>query len=178
MKFSKVLPLLSDEFSKAGIDFSLIGGVALYFSGSPRTTFDVDFLTVLAQSDRVDEVMRRLGYSAVQRSEEAANYVSSNPDLGQVDFLFAHRKYTLEMLRRADKKDVLGHSVKVLKPEDLIGLKVQSSSNDPARAAKDHADIEDLMRRNADSLDWNLVQEYFKLFGREAELQELRKKLQ
>ena len=169
--------MLCDEMDKAQIDFSLIGGVALYFSGSPRTTFDVDFLTVFSESDRIDELMRRLGYRALHRSEDAANYAGSDADLGHVDFLFARRKYSLEMLHRADKMEVLGRSVKVLKPEDLIGLKVQSSSNDPQRAAKDRADIEDLMRRNAKSLDWELIGEYFKLFNREAELQELRKKI-
>jgi len=172
-----MLPLLCDELAKAGVDYSLIGGVALYFSGTPRTTFDVDFLTVLSSSDRVDELMRRLGYRALHRSEDAANYVSSEPDLGQVDFLFAHRKYALEMLRRAVKTDVLGRSVKVLKAEDLIGLKVQSSSNDPKRAAKDRADIEDLMRKNAKTLDWDIVREYFTVFGREKEYQELKKSI-
>src|SRR4029077_483069 len=114
---------------------------------------------------------------ALHRTEDVANYVSSEPDLGQVDFLFAHRKYALEMLRRAVKRDVLGRSVKVLKAEDLIGLKVQSSSNDPKRAAKDRADIEDLMRRNAQNLDWEVVREYFVVFGREQEYELLRKSI-
>jgi hypothetical protein len=119
--------------------------------------------------------MSRLGYRVLHRSEDVIHYASDDPDLGQVDFLLAHRKYALEMLRRAVKKDVLGRLVKVLKPEDLIGLKVQSSSNDPKRAAKDRADIEDLMKKNSKSLDWEIVQEYFVIFGRVQEYEDLRK---
>jgi len=109
-------------------------------------------------------------------SDDVANYVSLNPDFGQVDFLFAHRSYSLKMLQRADKQKVLGHTAKVLKAEDLIGLKVQSSSNDPQRAAKDRGDIEELIKRQGKSLDWELLKEYYTLFHREAELNDLKRK--
>lgn len=177
MKFSKALPILFDDFEKAGIDFSLIGGVALYFHGAARTTFDVDFLILLAQSDRVNDIMKKWGYTLLHRSGDAANYASENKEMGQVDFLFAHRKYALAMLQRAEKREIMGHRVKVLRSEDLIGLKVQSSSNDPQRASRDQSDIEDIIRRNAKTLDWELVAEYFKLFDREDELRDLKKRL-
>jgi len=81
------------------------------------------------------------------------------------------------MLRRAETKDVLGRQVKILKPEDLIGLKVQSSSNDPQRTSKDIADIEELIKHHAKTLDWELVGQYFQLFHREGELEHMKKRL-
>ncbi len=85
--------------------------------------------------------------------------------MGQVDFLFARRKYAVAMLDRAESSELLDYPVKVIQPEDLIGLKVQSSSNDPQRMPKDMADIEDLVRKFNRKLDWALIAEYFEIFG-------------
>ena len=53
-----------------------------------------------------------------------------------------------------------------------IGLKVQSSSNDPRRHRLDVADIAQLLRFAPD-VDMTRVREYFRLFEREAELDSL-----
>jgi len=177
MKFSKTLPLLFEEFGRERIDFALVGGLALYALGTSRTTFDADFMILLNQADIAAQVMERLGYKPLHRTDDIANYVSEDADKGQVDFVFAHRRYALSMLRRATTAQLLNHPVKVLLPEDLIGLKVQSSSNDPNRALQDMADIEALMQRHRKSLDWSMVESYFKLFGRETEYKDLRSRL-
>src|SRR4029077_427856 len=101
MKFSKTLPLLFEEFSRERIDFALIGGLALYALGTSRTTFDADFMILLNQADVADRVMKRLGYQSLHRTHDVANYASEDPDKGQVDFIFAHRRYALSMLQRA-----------------------------------------------------------------------------
>ncbi|MCX5739041.1 MAG: hypothetical protein NTZ61_11205, partial [Proteobacteria bacterium] len=62
--------------------------------------------------------------------------------------------------------------LRVVDASDLIGLKVQSSSNDPARSRTDMADIEQLLRR-APELDLERVRDYFRLFDREVELDAL-----
>ena len=98
------------------------------------------------------------------------------PDMGRVDFMYAQKEHSTAMLDRATEHWVLGHNVKVLQVEDIIGLKVLSSTNDLERAAKDLWDIEDLMRRFHKKLDWQLVRDYFKLFDREAEFKRLKKK--
>ena len=95
--------------------------------------------------------------------------------MGRVDFMYAHKERSTAMLERAEKRWVVGHDVKVLRPEDIIGLKVLSSTNDPDRASKDRWDIEDLMRRFHKTLDWQLVRDYFKLFNREEEFKKLKK---
>jgi hypothetical protein len=63
--------------------------------------------------------------------------------------------------------------VKVLIPEDIIGLKVQSSVNDPKRQARDWADIEELITLRQGQLDLSLLREYFSLFGQERKLDQL-----
>ena len=65
----------------------------------------------------------------------------------------------------------------MLAAEDQIGLKVQSSSNDPERLHRDMADIEQLIRDNHSRLDIGLLREYFRLFEREKELDAILKKV-
>jgi len=65
----------------------------------------------------------------------------------------------------------------VIKAEDLIGLKIQSSSNDPSRYHQDMADIEHVLQANAGKLDMMLISEYFELFDRKIELKNLLERL-
>ena len=94
---------------------------------------------------------------------------------GDIDFLLARRKYTLSMLEIAEEKQLLSgkFTVKVLKIEDQIGLKVQASSNDPERLHRDLADIELPMRQKYLQLNMDIVKEYFELFGRANELDKI-----
>ncbi|MEW6556395.1 MAG: nucleotidyl transferase AbiEii/AbiGii toxin family protein [Elusimicrobiota bacterium] len=176
MDFKKVFEILITEFQKNKIEFVLIGGHALSFAGLERTTVDIDFAVLLEQADIVDDIMRKYGYRAAHKTQDVANYLSQLAELGQVDFLFAHRKYALEILKRAELRNIFRFKIKVAKPEDLIGLKVQSSSNDPQRYHKDMADIEGIITANLKKLDLELVREYFKLFEREKELDEILEK--
>jgi predicted nucleotidyltransferase len=153
----------------------LVGGLAIHAWGYSRITSDIDLLTLLTHADRMDQIMKGLGYETLQRTEDFGNYLSPTWEMGRVDVLFAHRKYSTAMLQRAQTMEVLGLQVKVLRPEDLIGLKIQSSANNPERANHDWADIAEILQRRPADFAWDLVQEYFQLFGREDQLQELRK---
>ena len=55
--------------------------------------------------------------------------------------------------------------MRLLQPEDVIGLKVQAMANDPERHAKEEADIQALMEVHRAGLDWERLREYFELFG-------------
>jgi hypothetical protein len=56
----------------------------------------------------------------------------------------------------------------VVQVEDIIGLKVQASVNDPRRMTKDWSDIRMLVEVSAEqqfALDWELLTDYAALFG-------------
>jgi predicted nucleotidyltransferase len=164
---------IAGALRRASIDFALIGGFALAALKVPRATGDLDFLADGKRADDVDRVMQQLGYEVLHRSHDAANFASRNVRLGRVDFLFAHRAYTKGMLARAVVHRVFGrHQVKVVEPEDLIGLKVQSSTNNPGRMRLDMNDIARLLDAHP-ALDLDRVREYFRLFDREAEIEAL-----
>jgi hypothetical protein len=103
-------------------------------------------------------------------SAEVRSYLSPLKVFGQVDFLIARRKYSRDMVKRAVVRPILDGelTVKVLLPEDLIGLKLQALMNDPKnRSVVDAPDIERLLRLHRSSLDMNRVREYFRVFDKE-----------
>jgi hypothetical protein len=168
MNLRSVLLQTHDAFDEADIDFALIGGLALAAHGAARATVDLDLLADSARADDIDSLLRARGYDCLHRTENVANYVSEVAELGRVDILFASRDYGRAMLRRAQPHDILGTSILVVDASDLIGLKVQSSSNDASRMRRDLADIERLLR--ATDLDLDRIREYFAIFDREKEL--------
>ena len=174
MDFGAVLKAVAEEFTRAGIAYALIGGFAMAALGVPRATGDLDFLVDGARADDVDRIMKRLGYQTLHRSPDAANYTSPSQALGHVDYLFARRPHSCAMLARAKPRPSLrAHAtVKVVDAEDLIGLKVQSSINNPRRAALDLHDIQRLLEHHPE-LDLDRVREYFRIFEREGDLDRL-----
>jgi len=175
MDFKSVFILLNDHFKEANVNFAVIGGFALASAGYSRATTDIDMLVDKNDMLKVKRIMSDLGYDPAFESDEVTCFLSKLDKLGRVDFLHAHRKYAKAMLERAKEDKAL--KLKVIIPEDLIGLKVQSSSNDPDRYHQDMADIEEVLRVNIDKLDLVLVKEYFDLFGRGDELDIILKRI-
>ena len=175
MDFVLVFKFIIETFNREKIDFAIIGGLALQFSGIIRATRDIDLLIFSEDKAKVKDIMLRHRYKLLYESEDVLNFYSNNFQLGKVDFLLAHRKYAVTMLKRAEEKEILEgkFKVKVLTVEDQVGLKVQSSSNDPERLHQDMADIELLIKNNYRNLDLNLLREYFSLFERKEEFEKI-----
>jgi hypothetical protein len=171
MDLRSVLPEIHRALAEAGIAHALIGGLALAAHGAGRATSDLDLLADGDRAEDVDRILREQGFECLRRTENVANYASSDPARGRVDFLFARRAYGRAMLARAAFHTILGSRVRVADAADLIGLKVQSSTNDPSRRYLDLADIDRLLRSAA--VDVERVREYFRLFDREKELDAL-----
>jgi len=145
MDLRAVLIEIHTALQDAGVDHALIGGLAFAAHGGGRATVDVDFLAEGERADDIDRMVVERGYACLHRSEHAANYASDSRERGRVDFLFARRKHGREMLDRAREHDVAGRRLRVIDASDLVGLKVQSSSNDPSRRHRDLADVEWLL---------------------------------
>ena len=180
MDFESVFRLILDKFTQERITFGLIGGFALHSAGYTRATTDIDFLIAQEDVPKVKCIMLSYGYELLAESEDISNYLGTMSELGKVDFLHAHRKYSRAMLVRAIDKDVLDgkFKAKIVIPEDIIGLKLQSGVNDPRRLAKDMSDIETLIQINHKTLDMTLVREYFELFNKGAELESILKRIE
>ena len=180
MDFEKVLKFLLENFEKYGIHYALMGGFALHAAGYSRATQDIDILILKKDMPKIKKLLLSLGYTVAHESEDIVNFKGALKESGQIDFLLAHRNYAKNMLKRAKEYAILENKfrMKVLIPEDIIGLKVQATANDPKRSSRDIADIEELLRINNGHLDMNLLREYFSLFGQEHVLNELLGKIE
>jgi hypothetical protein len=175
MDFKTVLAAFLKRFEDRKIRYGLMGGFALGLWGVGRSTVDLDFLIDRGDLEKVDAVMAELGYECRFRSDNVSQYVSSLKVFGEIDYLHAYRELSLEMLERAVVKDIYGGELKirVLRPEDLIGLKLQAIKNNPARKEADMTDILALAAVQRDALDWPRVRQYAAVLGAEGLLKEL-----
>jgi hypothetical protein len=153
------------------VEHALIGGMALSAHGAGRATADLDWIADGLRADRVDELLQSQGYEAIHRDQRVGNYLSRDPVKGRVDFLFVRRERGVAILNRAREHEVLGESVRVADASDLIGLKVQAYANNPRRRHEDLGDIARLLRFG--DVDLARVRDYFRLFDRERDLDEL-----
>jgi hypothetical protein len=162
MDFKSVITSLLKHFGERRIRYGLMGGFALGLWGTARATVDLDFLVNREDMEMVDQVMRELGYERGFKSENVSQYVSRLKLYGEVDYLHAFRQLSIEMLERAEEKEIFGGElkIKVLRPEDLIGLKLQAIKNDPSRKEGDMADIKALTSVLKERFDWGLIKRY------------------
>lgn len=178
MNFELVLRRVVKALEEGGIHYAMIGGFAMALRGVQRATMDLDFILMLEDMDRADVILRDCGYTRVFHSENVSHYASPSPDWGRIDILHAFRGPTLGMLKRAEAVPVLdGLSVKVVHVEDIVGLKVQASVNNPAREAHDWADIRMILAAAGEqgrAIDWALVADYLAIFHLQGRLNELK----
>jgi hypothetical protein len=176
MDLKEVLKILVEKLEAQNIDFVLIGGLALSTMNIFRFTKDLDLMIHEKSKEKIHAIMSDLGYEKQDfSSNEIISYLSPLNKFGQVDFLLAQRKYSQAMMSRAEKKPVFNDSfqVKTLRPEDIIGLKIQAIHNDPGnRYAVDASDIQQLLNLHKQVMNMELVREYFRLFEKENLLDE------
>lgn len=178
MDFERVLTTLLKQFEEQRIRYAVIGGVALGMLGTARATMDLDFLVHRQDMERVHAILTAVGYQRRACTENVSHYEHADGEWGSVDFLHAFREISVGMLARAKAYPLFDGrlQVRVLEPEDVIGLKVLAIANNPGRYTKDHSDIEVLAERYGARLDWRRIQEYFDLFNLATEGHQLKER--
>ncbi len=179
MELHNAICQLITRLDGAGLRYAVIGGMAMAMRGVQRATFDLDFLLMLDDMDPAREILTEAGYACVFQSDNVSHFQKQGGALARVDVLHAFRGPSLSMLKRAERMPLSEASclVPVARIEDLIGLKVQAASNDPARSPGDWSDIYRLVMHTAEQgqpLDWALLEDYLIIFEAEAKLSELK----
>lgn len=153
----KTLTLASDCLNAEGIEHALIGGFALAVHGINRATADIDFLADGKKEGVIISSLQKAGFKLLNQTPDVLQFQG----IGNLDIILANRPFTQKMLEMAQKSDRL--PVRVLAPEDIIGLKIQAYKNDPNRELQDKADIQALISKFS-SLDWKRIKIYADLF--------------
>ncbi len=178
MNFELVIQKVVGALETKGVRYALIGGFAMGLRGVQRATMDLDFILMLGDVDKADEILRGFNYRRVFHSPNVSQYESTDRDWGRIDILHAFRGPTLSMIERAEALPVFDNfTIRVVHLEDIIGLKVQALVNNPARQTRDWADIRMLLEaagQQGVAINWELVAEYLRIFRLEAKLTELK----
>ena len=167
MDLRKTFSLASEVLQKDQIAHSLIGGFALAVHGVHRATPDIHFLADGSQKDKIVSSLTAAGFTLRQSTNETLHFTG----VGHLDILLANRPISLQMIADSARAEHL--QVNVLRPEDIIGLKIQTYCNDKSREFQDKADTQSLIRTNK-SLDWSRIQKYADLFNEWPTIQSLR----
>ena len=171
MNLKKVLDVLKKDFDSESIEYALIGGLALGGLGYSRFTNDIDLLVHEDDCEKLKKLMLAKGYSVFSENREFIQFQG----LCDVDIQIARRPLSKQMLIDAIRVPAL--SVKCLRAEDIIGLKIQAYSNNPKREFKEKADIQALIEIHDRSLNWSRVKSYADVFNQWSEIEAIRKKL-
>lgn len=152
IELSKALDDFSRLFESLGVDYAVMGGIAVRAHGIPRPTQDIDF-TAAIDRNRLAEVYdaaRRLGYTIPEEFDSGwVDQVAGMPLVRirryakgkgvDVDVFLAESSFQRELLARAKIEQVDGLSLRVVTPEDLILLKLVSHRH------RDLADVGDIL---------------------------------
>ncbi|HOJ62968.1 MAG TPA: nucleotidyltransferase [Spirochaetota bacterium] len=162
MDFKNVLLFIITKFEEKKIKYGIIGGFALSQYGVNRDISDLHFFAEREDAEKIDNVMQEAGYSCFNANLNVAQYISPLKEFGEIDFIFSRTEIGRTMLERVNKFDIFGNKLKVniLRPEDLIGLKLHAIRNDPSRKEKDLIDIILVLKINKNIIDFSIIENY------------------
>jgi hypothetical protein len=136
-----------------GLPYVLIGGLAVAFSGEPRTTLDVD-VSVWVEPENLGASVECLCSRLRPLLSEPQAFAEQRRVLPVVtksgvraDIIFASLPVEKETIRRGVPRQIAGRTVQVASIEDLLLMKLISERE------KDLADARALLRRFGKSLD-------------------------
>ncbi|MFL6261658.1 MAG: hypothetical protein ACJ76Y_18330 [Thermoanaerobaculia bacterium] len=174
MNFESVLGVVSGFLEEKGINFAVIGGVAIVAYGLPRTTLDLDLIVESSVQDDLIRFLEARGYQTLHRSSGFSNHQHPNPIWGNLDFVYVGAETSREIFAACRTvKGPGGHPIRVPKPEHMAALKVNAMKNDPARTFQDMADVRFLL--TLPGVDRGQVRDYFERQGMRDRFDELEK---
>lgn len=144
------------DLARSGVDFALIGGLAVSVRTEPRFTRDADFAVAVSGDAEAEALIRRLranGYEvaalveqeAVGRLATVRLALAGDAEGPVLDLLFSSSGIEQEVVAEAELIQLLpGLSVKVARIEHLIALKVLS--RDDLQRPQDLVDLRALLR--------------------------------
>jgi len=147
------------ELNGLGIDYLVVGGLAVNFHGVPRMTYDID-LMILLEPENVLKLVTKLtqwGYKPkipinprdladetkrsswiLEKGMKALNFYSETLPIGEIDILIDTPIPYEELKSRAIKVELQDEKIPTVSVHDLIELKLRAGRK------QDLADVEHL----------------------------------
>ena len=151
---NKTLARLANDLEQCGIDYMVIGAIALLAHGYPRFTEDIDLVMTSEGLQKFHDELVGLGYSPAFSG--AKKRLRSTTDGVSIEVMTAGEfpgdgKPKPVSMPRPDEASVEIDGIKFVTLEKLIELKLASGISAPHRL-KDRADVQELIKiRNLDA---------------------------
>ncbi|MDZ7696570.1 MAG: nucleotidyl transferase AbiEii/AbiGii toxin family protein [Deltaproteobacteria bacterium] len=135
------------ELNKFGIDYLVVGGLAVNFYGIPRMTYDID-LMIFPEPDNILKMVEKLktwGYKTKvpvdprdladeaqrkrwikEKGMKAMSFYSDESPLAEIDLLFDLAIPYVDLKKRAVSFELEGEKIPTISIHDLIELKKQA----------------------------------------------------
>lgn len=141
------LGAVSAWLSDAGVRFAVIGGVAASLHGRPRVTKDVDVVAIADDADWASLMESARAHGLAPRIDDALAFAKQTrvlllrhePTRIEVDLSFGMLPFELEVVQRAELREVNRIRFPLATPEDIIVMKAL------ALRPRDVADIEGIV---------------------------------
>lgn len=145
--------MATDRLDRAGIDYVVFGGIAVWGYGRRRWTRDID---LLVQETDAKRILVELGGAGFETDERDHHWLyKAAMDHAHIDIIFrAKGEVTLtpELLERRRKVKIDGYSFQIMDPENLVLVKVLATKE--IRPA-DWYDAISILRSLEGIFDWH-----------------------
>jgi hypothetical protein len=169
----KTLARIAKRLSEEGIDYAVIGGMALVAHGYVRFTNDVDLLISKSGLQRIHERLVGRGYRpAFEGSQKKLRDTETGIEIEFITTGEFPGDGKPKPVRFPDPKDVAEEreGIRVISLPKLIELKLASGLSAEHRRLRDLADVQDLIialklpRDIGDQIDPSVRNEYFRMW--------------
>ena len=137
-----IVQLLLGLFEETGVDYCVIGGLAVNAYAEPVVSLDLDVVVI---SDRIKDLVAQASHVGmkVEEFEHSINLSATGSDLRiqlQTDDRYQ------DFLARAESRQVLGYEMFVASLEDVVRGKIWAYSDSMRRKSKRQKDLADIIR--------------------------------
>ncbi len=136
-----IIQIFLDSISKAGVDYCVIGGLAVNAYAEPVVSLDLDIVVYTADIDATCKAVE--DHFKIEHFAHSINLSSNKSDLRiqiQTD-----ERYQ-DFIARAKTLSVLGYEMKVASVEDVLQGKMWAYSDKQRRQSKRQKDLADIIR--------------------------------
>lgn len=168
-----------DALETEGVDYVLVGGLAVIYYGVGRSTMDADFVVQLGSKD-LSEITRHLGpdylvspqraFEVFTLKERREIKVVGTPFKIEV-FALSDDPFDQRQFSRRTPVIIEGRKVLIQAPEDVVIQKLRW------KRSRDIGDVEDVIGMQGAKLDWPYIEEWCDRHGTRDVLEQLRREI-
>ncbi len=136
-----VLQIFLDTLSSTGVDYCVVGGLAVNAYAEPVVSLDLDVVVAAKDIETVCKAVdvhfkiERFSHSVNLSSDKSALRIQMQTDPRYQDFI-----------SKATRHTVLGYEMKVASVEDVLQGKIWAYSDEERRKSKRQKDLADIIR--------------------------------